>query len=88
MMMIIALAMAASAAKSVEHKVQVDGRTFRVKVIGRSFGVFNKALFTVRTPEDGDLMRRAVKEATGCEPKDAYWEGAHMKGLLDCPASE
>lgn len=87
MPLIIALAMTVSAAagNKAEHKVQIDGKTYRVKVVGRSFGVFDKSLVTVRSPERGDLMRRAVREATGCEPKDEYWEQAHMNGLLVCP---
>lgn len=83
----LALTLATAAGGKVEHKVQIDGKTYRVKVVGRSFGVFDKSLVSMRTPERGDAMRRAVRQATGCEPKDEYWEQAHMKGLLTCPAA-
>lgn len=84
LIIVIAMILAAGSSDKVEHKVEVDGKTYRVKVTGRSFAAFDKSLVTMRTPERGDRMRRAVRAATGCEPKDEYWEAAHMVGLLDC----
>jgi len=69
------------------HKVEVDGQTYRVFIKGRKVSAFNKSIVVMRTPERGDSMRKAVIAATGCRMKDEYWEGSHLTGLLDCGAA-
>ena len=70
------------------HKVVVDGKTYRVKVQGKQVGVFNKSLISYRSPELRDVMRSAVRQAVGCDIRDDYWEGAHLVGMLDCSVEE
>lgn len=83
MALLIALALA-TASDTVNHKVKIDGKTYRVEVKGRTVEVYDKSIITGRSPERGDRLRRAVKEATGCTIKDEYWAAAHLTGLLSC----
>jgi hypothetical protein len=83
--LIAALSAAAGAAtKTINHKVVIDGRTYRVEVKGQTVEVFDKSMFVKRSPETGVRLRAAVKAATGCGIKDEYWEAAHLAGLLAC----
>jgi hypothetical protein len=72
--------------KTINHKVEIDGRTYRVEVKGRTVEVFDKSIMTKRTPEAGEKLRAAVNKATGCEIRDWYWQTAHLAGILDCSA--
>ena len=73
---------------TVNHKVELEGRTYRVEVKGRTVEVFDKSAFTKRSPEAGERLRAAVKKATGCEITQEYWEAAHLAGILECPDGE
>lgn len=74
-----------AASTTVNHKVEIDGKTYRVEVKGSTVEVFDKSVFTKRTPEAGLRLKEAVRRATGCEIVESYWESAHLVGLLDCP---
>ncbi|MFC0687616.1 hypothetical protein [Novosphingobium clariflavum] len=86
MKLIIILA-AAAATATVNHKVEIDGKTYRVEVKGRTVEVFDKSAFTKRSPEAGQRLKAAVKAATGCQITEEYWEAAHLAGILDCSNS-
>ena len=83
----LSMSLAATPASG-NYKVEVDGKTYRVKVQGTQVGVFNKSLVSYRSPEIRDVMRRAVREAVGCNIRDDYWEGSHLVGMLECSANE
>lgn len=85
-LMLAALAVQ-DAPKTINHKVEIDGKTYRVEIKGRTVEVYDKSIITVRTPERGDKLRRAVIKATGCPLKEEYWAAAHLRGLLDCGAA-
>ncbi|MEO8722468.1 MAG: hypothetical protein ABI395_02945 [Sphingobium sp.] len=70
---------------AVNHKVEINGRTYRVEVKGLTVEVYDKSIMTKRSPEAGLRLRSAVKIATGCRIIDEYWEAAHLVGILDCP---
>ncbi|MDV3480850.1 hypothetical protein [Sphingobium yanoikuyae] len=76
-----------AATPTINKKVELDGRTYRVEIKGQAVEVFDKSAFTKRSPEAGVKLRRAVEIATGCKIRDAYWEAAHLAGILDCPGS-
>lgn len=82
---ILSAVVATAVPPSGNYKTIIDGKTYRVKVKGGAVGVFDKSLISMRSPERGDLMRKALKQATGCGIRDEYWEGAHLVGMLDCP---
>lgn len=89
--MIAVMLMAAASqpgSSTVNKKVELDGRTYRVEVKGRTVEVFDKSAFTKRSPEAGVQLRRAVKMATGCTIQDAYWQAAHLAGILVCQEAE
>ena len=70
--------------KATNQIIVVEGRTYRVRVKDRTFAVYNKAVFTKSSPEEGARMRTAVLAVTGCSVRDGYFDGAHLTGLLDC----
>ena len=82
--MILLAAAAATATATVNHKVEIDGKTYRVEVKGRTVEVFDKSAITKRSPEAGLRLKAAVKAATGCRITEEYWEAAHLAGILDC----
>lgn len=65
-------------------RVEIDGRTYRVTVRGKSVEVADKAAFTMRSPESAARMRRAVVDVTGCRMEDGYWQATVMQGTLAC----
>ena len=69
---------------TINHKVEIDGKNYRVKVKGRTVEVFDKSVITVRSPERRLRLKAAVLEATGCQITEEYWETAHLEGILDC----
>lgn len=83
----IALAPAQAGEAKVNHKVEIDGRSYRVEVKGQVVEIFDKSVFTKRSPESGARLRAALRQATGCGIKDEYWETAHLVGMLDCAAA-
>ncbi|MGC4249986.1 MAG: hypothetical protein QM605_00570 [Sphingobium sp.] len=90
--MLLSLLIAAAATplappKTVNHKVEIDGKTYRVEVKGRTVEVFDKSAFTKRSPEAGLRLKAAVRLATGCEITEEYWEAAHLAGILECSKS-
>lgn len=85
-MIALILALAAGEPK-VNHKVEINGKTYRVEVKGSTVQVFDKSFHTKRNPEAGARLRAAVKAATGCTIEDAYWEEVHLAGRLSCPPS-
>ncbi len=86
-MMIVAALALTVAGDTVNHKVKIDGKTYRVEVKGRTFEAFDKSIFTGQSPERGEKLRQAVRQATGCAIKDEYWVAAHLTGLLVCDQS-
>lgn len=87
MLPILLLAFAAQLPPPGESKVEVDGARYRVLVRGSEMIVANKSLMTRRSPDERDKMRRAAKQATGCDLTDPYWEGNRLVGKASCPAS-
>jgi len=85
--MLLSLSILLAAPATINHKVRIDGKTYRVEIKGRTVEVYDKSIITGRTPERGELLRQAVRQATGCVLKDGYWSGAHLRGLLDCTGS-
>lgn len=84
----LALTVAGSAdAKKVEHKVEVDGATYRVSVVGNVVTVSKKSFVVSYSVKERDAMRAAVKKATGCEVVDEIPNGAKLRGKLQCAAA-
>ncbi|MDF1506309.1 hypothetical protein [Roseisolibacter sp. H3M3-2] len=68
-----------------DHKVKVEGRTFRVTVWpDGKVEVAHKAFVTALTLEVRDQMRVAVKEATGCTLVDEFIVAPIVQGKLRC----
>lgn len=86
---LLMLAQAAGLIASLQgnHKVEVDGQTYRVMVKGNTVSAFKKSVIVVQTPEVGEAMRKAVTIATGCTMKDGFWRGLRLTGTLECPAA-
>lgn len=77
---------AAASPQKVTKKVVINGKTFRVTVIGDAVMVANKAMFVAFDIQERDDQRAAVKEVTGCEVVDELPSNdAKLRGKLKCP---
>lgn len=74
----------AASPTSKEYKVKVEGKSYRVKVKGTEVYVSDKSMLTAATLESRSRMRKAVKDATGCNIVDDFWLEARLAGKLDC----
>ncbi len=85
----LALTIAGSAAaKKTEHKVDVDGATYRVVVDGDVVTVSKKSFVVAYSIKEREAQREAVKRATGCQVFDEIPNGAKLRGKLQCPSEK
>lgn len=83
--MVILAILATALIPVAEHKVKVEGSTYRVKVKGDIVYVASKAMIAATNPHARDRMREAVRQSTGCNLVDDYWADARLVGKLQCP---
>lgn len=69
---------------TINEKVKIDGRTYRVRVSGKLVKVYDKAPAWKGTIEQSKRMQRAVYKLTGCQMAEPVWDGNHLAGFLDC----
>ncbi|MFD1103695.1 hypothetical protein [Sphingobium olei] len=84
-LVLLASATSATAGKSQQAKVDVDGVIYRVKVTDKGTLVVNKSLVVVPTPWELDQRRKAVVMVTGCQLENALLYRGALVGSLKCP---
>lgn len=70
-------------------KVDVDGRTYRVRMSGGTAKANGTALWT--NPDDPNYFlraKRAIEQASGCAVKDTFTTGNVLIASLNCEVSE
>lgn len=70
--------------KQVKHRVEVEGKTYRVTVTGTYVAVAAKRAFVVRTPQEVHRMYEAIRTATGCNIDEETWSSNVLIGQLRC----
>lgn len=81
-------ATSSAAPKKVTTKVELNGKKYRVTVIGDAVMVANKAMFVAYDIQERDDQRAAVKQVTGCDVIDELPSNdAKTRGKLKCPTS-
>lgn len=79
---------AIAAPEKVTTKVEINGKKYRVTVIGDAVMVANKAMFVAYDVQERDDQRAAVKQVTGCEITDELPSNdAKTRGKLKCPGA-
>lgn len=84
LLLMSAPAPAAALPSTINERVKIDGRTYRVRVVGRVVKVYDKAVSWKGTVEQSERMQRAVLKLTGCQLAAPTWDGNHLTGVLDC----
>lgn len=84
---LLLVAFGASAADQQKHvlKINVDGRTYRVRITGEIAKANGTAIWT--NPEDPMYFvraKRAIETASSCNVKDSYTTGNILIATLDC----
>lgn len=79
---------AIAAPEKVTTKVEINGKKYRVTVMGDAVMVANKAMFVAYDVQERDDQRAAVKKVTGCEITDELPSNdAKTRGKLKCPGA-
>jgi hypothetical protein len=83
----LAYATSAGAAEPLKRvsKVDIDGKTYRVRIAGDVAKASGAAIWT--NPEDPTYFpraKRAIEAASGCTVKDSYTTGNKLIATLDC----
>ena len=65
-------------------KTKIGERTYRVTVEREQVVVANKGLVTIKSLDERDRARQAVRQVTGCELADDMWQGSQIVGRLRC----
>lgn len=69
------------------RKTKVDGAEFRVTIKeDGSMIVAAKSIVIYRNQQRHDRMHIAVRDLTGCDIGDEWWEGTKLRGKLACGA--
>jgi hypothetical protein len=69
---------------TVHHRVEVEGRSYRIEVKDETVRVFQKSVISNVSLKRRRQMREAVRQATGCTITDDYWNQTILEGALDC----